>query len=95
MITIIGILSVGIIVPVMSQELITDKIFTHEPKSSLYEYRTYYNGTLLESTTVKQIVIYKWNQLSDNAKKIIIDSMELQGYRQSGIGEHEPQWVIQ
>lgn len=74
-----------------SQELVTDKIFNHHPNSDLYEYHTYYNGTLVEKSNFKQIIIYKWNQLGGNAKEIITESMRLQGYNATGIGEHDPQ----
>lgn len=75
--------------PASSQETINDKIFEHHPTDSNYRYYTYYNNTLLETSSYKQIIIYKWSNLSENAKNIITESMRLQGYTPIGTGVNE------
>lgn len=62
-----------------SQEAKYDRIF-NSPQYDGLVYQTVINGTVYETTNQRQIVFYYWSDLSENAKRIVNQTMVLNGY---------------
>lgn len=82
-ITVIGSISIM----AYSQEPKYDRIF-NTPQYNNTLYITMYNGTVYETTNMRQIVFYYWSDLSENAKRLVNQTMVLNGYTESERSVH-------